>query len=402
MLLAVGALAALSGCGKSGFKRESTGGPTPSVAPVAAQGAVSVVTKNTARLGGSDAASNAAAVARAVYPGLTAATRPQAVVVVDQRNWAASLAASVLASAPLHLPILFSSGSSLPEVSRQALQAMRPTGAPRLGGAQVVLLGTAASPPGGYRERTVAVPGHDPAAAASAVEALVAASRRSKASDVILVSADAPRALQMPAAGLSAESGAPILITAPTGVPRATAAALSRLRRPAIYLVGVASIPKGTLAALARFGPVTPIAETGSPEEGLSAVGNSIAVARYTNGVFGWGVKEPGHGLVFADANHPLDAPAGALLSATGQYGPLLLLEGPNGVPPALATYLSDIQPAYGKAPQYQPVHGAYNHGWLIGGEDAISPATQAELDTMLEIVPAKGASEESSTLTPE
>jgi hypothetical protein len=43
-------------------------------------------------------------------------------------------------------------------------------------------------------------------------------------------------------------------------------------------------------------------------------------------------------------------------------------------------------------------VHGAYNHGWLIGNESAISPATQAQIDAMLEIVPARAASEESSS----
>jgi hypothetical protein len=118
---------------------------------------------------------------------------------------------------------------------------------------------------------------------------------------------------------------------------------------------------------------------------------------RFTDGAFGWGVKEPGHGLVFASAARPLDAPAAALLSASGEYGPLLLLEGPSPVPPALANYLSDIQPAYGRAPQYQPVHGAYNHGWLIGDEHAISAVTQAEIDSMLEISPGKGSAEEPS-----
>jgi hypothetical protein len=402
VLLALVAVVALAGCGKSAFKRQAVAGPTAAVAPVAAEGTVSVVTKNTARVGGADPASDAAAVAVAVYPGLTPTTRPEAVVVVDQRNWAASLAASVLASAPLHLPLLFSDGGSLPEVTRQALQAMRPTGAPRLGGAQVIMLGTQASAPGGYRERRVAVPARDPAAAAAAVEAFAAAARGTPATDVILVPAQAQRSLQMPAAGLAAESGAPILLASPAGVPPATAAALSRLKHPGIFLVGFSTIAKGTLAQLAHSGPVTPITQAGGVAGGLTPAGNAIAVARFTNGVFGWGVKEPGHGLVFADASRPLDAPAGGLLSSTGQYGPLLLLEGPGGVPPALATYLSDIQPAFGKAPQYQPVHGAYNHGWLIGGEGVISPATQAEIDTMLEIVPAKPSSEESSTLTPE
>jgi hypothetical protein len=400
MLLAV-ALAALAGCGKSAMSRHAGGGPAGAIAPVAAQGAVSVVTKNTARVGGANPAADAAAVARAVYPALTQATRPQAVVVVDQRNWGASLAASVLASAPLRAPILYSEGSTLPEVSREALEAMRPTGAPALGGAQVILLGTSAAPPNGYRSRAVAVPAGG-AAAAAAVERLLLATRSSPTRAVIVVAADAQRPLQMPAAGLAAESGAPILFTATTGVPAETAAVLSRLRRPAIYLVGFPAISRGTLGELARFGPVTPIAQSGTSAGGASPAENAIAVARFTDGVFGWGIKEPGHGLVFANMTRPLDAPAAAPLSATGEYGPLLLLESPAALPSPLASYLSDIQPAYGRAPQYQPVHGAYNHGWLIGDESAISPATQAEIDAMLEIVPSKASSEEAPVPSPE
>jgi hypothetical protein len=397
MLLAVALVAALAGCGKTALRSHPASGPAAAVAPVAPQGAVSLVTRNTARLGGADVASDAAAVARAVYPGLTPATRPQAVVVVDEGNWPAALAASIMASAPIGAPLLYSQGAALPEVSLQALAAMRPTGSPALGGAQVIMLGSSAAAPAGYVSRTVAVPTTSAAAAAAAVERLFTASRSPSPQRVIMVASDSQRAIQMPAAGLAAESAVPILFAASTGVPSATAAVLSRLRRPSIYLVGFSRIAKGTLGELAHFGPVTTIAGAGTLAQAPTPVGNAIAVARFTDGVFGWGVKEPGHGLVFANADRPLDAPAAAPLSATGQYGPLLLLAGAEGVPSRLATYLSDIQPAYAKAPQFQPVHGAYNHGWLIGDESAISPATQAEIDAMLEIVPTKASSEETS-----
>jgi hypothetical protein len=402
VLLAVALTGTVAGCGKTGLKRSAPiSGPSPAVAPVATPGAVSVATKNTVRLGGAEPAADAAAVARAAYPGLTRATRPQAVVIVNQRNWAASLAASVLASAPLRAPLLYSDGASLPEVSRQALEAMRPKGAAVLGGAQVILVGTSASLPNGYRSRTVAVPSSSPAAAAAAVERVLPDLHTPRVRQVILVAAEAPRELQMPAAGLAAESGAPILFGTAAGVPSATGTVLTALRRPSIYLTGFSNVPKATLRELSRFGPVTTISGTSAAGEALNPVANAIAVARFTDGVFGWGVKEPGHGLVFANATRPLDAPAAALLSDTGQYGPLLLLQGPIGVPSPLSRYLSNIQPAYGRAPQYQPVHGAYNHGWLIGDEAAISAATQAEIDAMLEIVPAGAASEESSPVAP-
>jgi hypothetical protein len=392
VLSAVGAV--LAGCGKSGSAQLP--GSAGAIPPVSTEGAVAVATKNTTRLGGVDPAGDAAAVARAVYPGLTSTTRPQAVVLVDSHDWAASLAASVLASAPLRAPLLYSDGTALPDTSLQALRAMHPLGAAGLGGAQVIRFGTAISVPGGLLAHAVQSSG-DPSTVASEVEHLLALARGGPPRAVIIVASDSPPALQMPAAGLSAESGAPILFVTAGSVPAATATALTSLGRPAIYVIDPAAVGTSVLAALARFGRVTPILDSSAPSAagGLSPVENANAVARFTDGRFGWGVKEPGHGLVFANVGRPFDAPAAAPLAASGDYGPLLLLESPDAVPPPLALYLRDIQPAYSSAPQFQPVHGAYNHGWLIGGERAISALTQAEIDSMLEISPRHVSSEE-------
>ncbi len=395
LLTALVLFAGLAGCGRSA--------PTPAggaisarrLAPVAAQGAVSVATRNTTRLGGSDVAADAAAVARAAYPGLTAATRPLAVVLVDERDWLPALAASVLSSAPAGAPILYAEGDTLPAVSRETLEAMRPLGAPALGGAQVIRIGTAAALPGSYVTRTVPVGA--PALTAANVEKLAATLDGGSApSQAIVLVAEAAPALAMPAAGLSAESGAPILFVTGAQVPAQTAAVLATLHKPSIYVIDAAALGSHALDELRRLGTVKPITGDGGASSDQQAVQSAIEVARFTDGTFGWGVKEPGHGLVFANLARPLDAPAAALLSATGDYGPLLLLASASQVPPALVSYLSDIQPAYSN-PQFPPVRGAYNHGWLIGDETAISAVTQAEIDSMLEIGPQGRASEESS-----
>jgi hypothetical protein len=101
---------------------------------------------------------------------------------------------------------------------------------------------------------------------------------------------------------------------------------------------------------------------------------------------------------VFATATVPLDAPAAAALSAHGDYAPLLLLESPISIPPALRTYLSDIQPGYSAAAP--PVRGFYNHGWLIGS--SISVVVQAEIDSVLEISPSKAAGKTPTEAEPE
>jgi hypothetical protein len=427
---------ALAGCGKGstaggGQRTASSGfGAAPQ-----ARGVLGIATKNTTRLGGGDPASDAAAVAEAVYPGFTPATRPQAVVLVNERDFSAALVASALASAPLGAPLLYAEGDSLPEVTVQALRAMHPLGASSLGGAQVIRVDTSAALPEGLRARDVdaasvaatnsgsatatsttgtagssaagtttgAAGGGagevEPAALAAGVEHLAATVSGKPAHDVLVVASDAPRTLQMPAAGLSAESRAPILLVTSSSVPPSTSAALRALHHPTIYVVAPTTLHASAYAALARLGTVVHVSGgVGASSSGGASsnpVENAISTARFSHDTFGWGVHEAGHGLVFASAANPLDAPAAAPLSAHGDYAPLLLLEGATVVPPALTHYLSDIEPGYTEA--VPPVREVYNHGWLIGDEHAISARAQAEIDTVLEIAPRQPSEAEQS-----
>lgn len=373
----------MSGCGKTLSSQPASQGNGP-VASLGPQGAEGLSTKNTTRLGGSNSATDAAAVAVAVYPGLTRATRPRAVVIVDGHDWPAALAASTLAGSPLHAPLLYSEGQSLPQVSKLALNTMRPTGTNALGPspsgpaglAQVLQVGAAATP-SGYDTRSLS--GGDPAALAVAIERTTSLLRKHSPHALIVTSAEGPAAMAMPAAGLAAQTAAPILFVERSRIPHATAAELRRLGSSSIYVIGPSSVVSASVVReLGRYGAVTRIA-------GATPASNAIAVARFTDGSFGWGVVEPGHGMVFANAARPLDGPAAAPLSAIGDYGPLLLLESPGEIPAVLGSYLSDLQPG---SPSSGPVHGVYNHGWVIGDTSAISTRTQASLDARLEIAP--------------
>jgi hypothetical protein len=184
----------------------------------------------------------------------------------------------------------------------------------------------------------------------------------------------------MPAAAWAAKSGDPILFVKRDSVPPATIAALHRHEKPKIYVLGPASaVGVKAMNTLRGLGKVTRV-------EGADPVRNAIAFARYIDGSFGWGVIDPGHGLVFLNQHDPLDAPAAAALSGAGTYGPALLLSDANTVPKPLTGYLLDIQPGYRK----DPVRGVYNHGWVIGDERAVSAPVQARLDALLEIVPVE------------
>jgi hypothetical protein len=311
--------------------------------------------------------------------------------------------ASALASAPLGAPLLYADGDSLPADSARALQAMGPVGAASLEGAQVIRIATAAPVPDGYRAQSVSRVGppgpQGTAELAGAVQRLLATAARGAPPGVIALATNAPQALQMPAAALAAESGAPILTLTTTGVPASTAATLGSLRRPVIYVVGAGALSSRALAQLARFGHVKSVAGgTGGgssrSSESLDPVKNAISVSRFADGAFGWGIHEAGHGLVFANMADPLYAPAAAPLSAHGDYGPLLLLESSALLPPPLVEYLSDIEPGYTNA--IRPVREVYNHGWLLGDGRSISAVAQAEIDALLEIAPRTSAQEPS------
>ena len=330
-------------------------------------------TKNTTRVGGGDPVADAAAVARAVYPGGAPDTRPPAVVLADQKSWQVGLAASVLMSAPLRAPLLLSDGDALPPASAEALAALAPTGAPAIG-AQIVRVGEAPAP-AGYKTSTLE--GGDPIALTAAIDRLQSAADGRPSRSVVVVSADAP-AYAMPAAAWAAKSGNPILFVHRDTIPGPTFAALQAHRKPRIYVLGpTAAVSNGVERALRALGTVTRIA-------GKDPVTSSIAFARFHDGVFGWGVVDPGHGLVFANANRTLDAAAAAPLSASGTYGPLLLVADAKVLPLPIGEYLRDIQPGYTR----DPVRGVYNHGWLIGDETALSLPVQSRIDSLLEIAP--------------
>lgn len=332
-----------------------------------------VATKNTTRIGGEDPAADAGGAASAVFPGATRGSRPRAVTLVDSQDWRGGIAAAVLAAPPLRAPILITDGDELPKATSTAIESMRPTGARQLGGAKALEIGKARAP-GSLSARRL--PREDPFALAASIDALATDIAGRPSQNVLIVSTEDP-AYAMPAAAWAAKAGDPVLFTERGRLPPATRRALRRHERPGIYVVGPAAVVSSRVERqLRELGQVRRIAGRGPVE-------NAIAFARYSNATFGWGLRDPGHGMVIANADRTLDAAAGAILSASGKYGPLLLIEDPDTLPRPLENFLLDIQPGY----RLDPVRGVYNHAWLMGDESALSVGAQARIDELAEIV---------------
>jgi hypothetical protein len=385
-LIALAALAlALTGCGKDGADADgaredratvivpSVGGDRPQAAQEL--GFPGQATKNTTRVAGADPIADAAAVAQAVFPGGTPSARPPAIVLADAGDWHAAVAGAVFMARPVRAPMLLSDDGELPAATEAALERLQPTGSGVLGRAQVVRVGAGVPAPGGMRVTSIGAA--DPFELAGAIDRVATTAAGAPSPAVIVVGVDDP-AYAMPAAAYAAKSGSPVLFTERDELPEATVAALARHDRPRILVLGgPGQVSDAVVEQLGAHGSVTRVGG-GTPQR------SAVAFARYTDGEVGWGVVDPGHGLVFANPTQPAAAGAAAPLSSSGTYGPLLLTDDDGALPNAVVQYLLDIQPGF----EDDPVRGVYNHGWLIGDEQAISLATQSRIDALLEISP--------------
>jgi ell wall binding domain 2 (CWB2) len=393
MLLPLSALLLAVGCGgKSTLLRPVNVNITGGTPHAAAQiGFPAIATKNTTRVAGSDPVADAAGVALAVYPSQAPGTHPQVVTVAPTDDWEAALASAVLMAPPIKAPILLSGGDSLPNATADALNILAPTGSGSTAGAQGILVGDVPDPGG---MRVAKITGGGPFALAAAIDRFASAAAGKTSPDVIIASADAP-AYAMPAAGLSAETGAPILFVTGSTIPSETRQALLAHQSPHIYVLGPASvIPSSVSDQLKKYGKVKRVGSDGS-------AANSVTFAGYRDppcafgqpcvhvpGSFGWALRSPGHGYVLINSHRTLDAAAAAPLSATGTFAPLLLVDEASKLPtPVLNYFLNYATPGY---TQEGPTAAVYNHGWVIGDPQTISVSVQAEMDTLLEAVPQK------------
>jgi hypothetical protein len=397
--IAIAAVAlALAGCGGSTRLLGSPGAApiivtVGSTTPQAGQklGFPVLATKNTTRVSGADPIADAAGVALAVFPSAAPGSHPTAVTIAPTDDWQAALAASVLMAPPIRAPILLSDRTALPSATVSALDSLAPTGAGTAGGAQVIQIGDVPKPSG---LRAASISGADPYATAAAIDRFSAAAHGSASTKVVIASGDQP-AYAMPAAGWAAESGDPILFVNRSGVPEATRQALLSHQKPNIYVLGPPSvIPDAVVGQLAKYGTVKRIS-------GADPASSAVAFATYRDPAcaygqpcpplpnsFGWAMRSPGHGYVLVNSSRPLDAAAAAPLSASGDYGPLLLIDKASTLPSAVLNFfLNYATPGY---TQEGPTAAVYNHGWMIGDESAISLSVQAQVDGLLEAVPQK------------
>jgi hypothetical protein len=343
----------------------------------------SSATRNTIRVGGSDAAADAAGVAGALFPATGTSDRPTAVVLVDQDDWQTGIAASVLTGSPIGAPILLSDGDELPAVTQDTLERLAPRGSDLSEDAQVIRIGPDVARPEGFK--TALIEGGDPFERAAAIDRFFSAARGRPSNDVVLYSAERAE-WAMPAASWAARSGDAALPVEADTIPRPVARALQAHERPNVYLLGPERVISKRVADQLRQ---RELARSVNRIEGDTPVENAIAFARYEKGDFGWQVNIPGHNFAIASTTRPADAAAAAPLGTRGIFAPLLLTDEAEQLPEALETYLLSVQPGY----EQDPRDAVYNRAWILGDDTAISVRQQAQIDAITELIPVQATS---------
>jgi hypothetical protein len=376
MLLAA---ALLGGC-SLGDEKSS---PPPVAAPSGDEEAAttSSATRNTVRVGGADAAADAAGVAGALFPATGSSDRPTAVVLVDGDDWQSAVAASVLAGPPIAAPLLLSEGGELPAVTADTLDRLAPTGSDLSKDAQVIRVGQDVPRPEGFK--TAVIPGGDEYRRAAAIDRFFSAARGRPSGDVVLYSGERPE-WAMPAAAWAARSGDAALPVKARSIPAAVAKAIAAHERPNVYLLGTERVIGKEVADQLRR---RKLARSVNRIEGPTAVENAIAFARYRKGDFGWGIVVPGYNFAVASTTRPADAAAAASLATRGVFAPLLLTDRAETLPGPLENYLLSVQPGY----EGDPGQAVYNRAWILGDEEAISLRQQAQIDQITELIPVQG-----------
>ena len=340
----------------------------------------STATRNTVRVGGSDAASDAAGVASALYPATGDGDRPTAVVLVDQDDWATGIAAAVLSGRPIGAPILLTDGADLPSVTDDVLNRLKPKGSDLSKDAQVIRIGADTARPGGFK--TALIEGDNPFQAAASIDRFFSAARAKPSNDVVLYSAEQGE-FAMPAAAWAARSGDAVLPVSRNKIPAPIVKALREHERPNVYVLGPESvIDQRVLDQLKK----QKLARSVNRIEGPNPVENAIAFARFEKGDFGWGVVVPGYNFTIASTTRASDSAAAAALGTRGVFAPLLLSDDAAKLPAKLEEYLLSVQPGY----EDNPGQAVYNRAWILGDDKAVSVDQQAQLDQLTELIPVQ------------
>jgi hypothetical protein len=338
-----------------------------------------IATRNTTRINGSDPVQISIAAALAAYPTTGPGTPPAAVTVVNSDQWQAGVAAASLSAPPVGAPIILAPSGTLSEDGLAVIDQFDPTGSPSTGEDQIFAVGKVA-PPEGFK--VAEAPGGNAANMAAKLADLKAELDGGPPNAFVVVSSEQPE-FATPAATWAARSGDVVLFTGAEEVPQATLDVLEDKDNADVPVFVIGPPEAVSAAALQEIDRAGGTVERVSGDDPVS---NALELVRYSSGLFGWNLNDPGHGYTLARADRPMDAIAATALSTGGTWPALLLTDSVDTLPDVVSDYLLDVKPGY----ETDPTRALYNRIWIIGDESLIDVNQQAVVDDLAELTPVQ------------
>lgn len=372
----------LSGCGASGEQPQTSESSKQAQSSTEAgrtnanEGVVA--TKNTTRIMGSNAEEIGLSTSRMIWPATEQGTKPNVVLLTPADNWQVQLAGLDLVHHPSDGPLLVTDKANISETVFNEIKRLNPKGAKD--GTQVIAMGMESSATkkltnAGFKLKDIK--GGTPDAFAAAIDAYYASVSGELPQSVVVTTSE-KAAFAAPVGSWISHMPEPLLYVTKDKLSEDTKTALAKRNGKAnIYLVGPEeAISKQVEAELRKYGQVVRIS-------GQDPVTNAIAFAKYKDKKtgFGWGITQPGHGLVLAGAEQVEQSLPALPFAHRGKHAPLLLTDKEKASEPLLA-YLKELKPFFKK----EPTEGPYNHMYIAGGANWISDEQQGDLDHLIEI----------------
>ncbi|OLN22448.1 ArsR family transcriptional regulator [Domibacillus antri] len=370
--------------GVSAEKLAEFAAPPEQMNEKAQENLLTVNTKNTTRLNTQDPTEMSLLVSQTIWPATHQENQPGTVILVPDDNWQIGLAAADLIHHPNNGPVLLTNKNELSDETLNEINRLNPKGNKE--GTQVMMMGDISENVSNQLSQfeVERIDGTDPAQFAAAVDKKYAdVSGGEFPEGVIIVSSEEEaKEYSIPAINWIAHMPEPVLYVNKDGIPEATKTALQERENASLYILGPSSIVSDEIETeLGEYGNVTRIA-------GEDPVSNAIEFAKFKDEEtsFGWGLTDPGHGVSFVSSATPELALAAAPFSHLGKHAPMIWLE--NGkMNESVYDFLASLKPTF----QDDPTQGPYNHGYIIGGQDAVSFQSQGIIDDKLEIVQEDG-----------
>lgn len=341
-------------------------------------------TKNVTRLASDDPIELSILTSQMIWPATHERNQPGTVILAPIEEWQIALASLNLVHHPNDGPLLFTVNGEISESIVNEIKRLQPKG--NANGTQIMVMGDmnmeSLQKLADY-ELTV-INTSNSAEFAKEIDALYAELTNQLPTSLIIGSMDEEaKTYTIPAGSWISHMDEPLLYVTSNEIPQATIEALEKRNGDAnIYVLGSEKVvSEQVVQELNNYGMVTRIA-------GNDPASLSIEFAKFKDPLtnFGWGIQQPGHGLMIASTKEPELAITAAPFAHLGKHAPMIWLN-EGELTEEWYTYFSLLKPTF----EVEPTEGPYNHAYIVGTLELVSFLTQGIIDDSLEIVSENG-----------